>query len=99
MKQALINLNKDISECGPIYIDKMKRERKDKELNDDISKDKELNELIKQRNAIYFRIQNDSRQFYSSMDTDPNHVQEALNDRQKYVENYVQTMASYEEED
>lgn len=100
MNKARDNMNKELIECGPKNIEALRQERKGKmfmkidELNDKLSKDEEIRHLIQERSRAGFEYANRNRDFISTMDTDPNHVQEALENQRAYIEKFVNDKAS-----
>ena len=98
MKKALEQTKRDYANSSDETVERLKGERYvkmfslQKDINQAMDTDQELQDLIRQRNELEFRIRNSSRKYDLSFDVDPNGARESLENQRAIVEQYVQRL-------
>ena len=97
-KKALEQTKRDYANSSDESVERLKNERfvKMEALKDNINRamdtDQELQDLIRERDGLEFRIKNASRKYDLTFDVDPNGASEALRNQRALVEQYVQRL-------
>ena len=97
-KKALEQTKRDYANSSDESVERLKNERfvKMEALKDNINRamdtDQELQDLIRQRDELEFRIKNASRKYDLTFDVDPNGASESLRNQRALVEQYVQRL-------
>ena len=98
MKKALEQTKRNYANSSDETVNRLKGERVSKmenlknDINQAMDTDQELQDLIRQRNELEFRIRNSSRKYDLSFDVDPNGARESLQNQRAIVEQYVQRL-------
>ena len=63
-------------------------------ISNEIQNDPELMKLIAERDALKFKIENNSKKYNISMNRDRYRIQEAIEEPLKFIEDYVNKLAN-----